>query len=256
MTINSYKILGANINPATIEELNSYLLESVKSTNSTRIIASQNLHSIYIYHKDVKMRALHENAFKRVDGMPLIILGKLIGYPLNKEQRVTWVDYLDPFLKTITNNNLKLFYIGSKPDIAEKAINNFRKTYKGIQINYTNGYFNKEKNSNENLSIIQKIKNYQPDVLLVGMGMPIQEHWIYDNLNRLNVKVILTCGAAVEYSTGTVSTPPRWMGKAGLEWLFRLYENPKRFYKRYCIEPWFLLPLIFKDLFYAFKRNN
>jgi N-acetylglucosaminyldiphosphoundecaprenol N-acetyl-beta-D-mannosaminyltransferase len=80
------------------------------------------------------------------------------------------------------------------------------------------------------------------------MGMPRQEKWILENHKELNAKVIMTCGAAIEYVAGTVNTPPRWMGLAGLEWLFRLRENPKRFAFRYLIEPWYIAMLATKDL--------
>jgi N-acetylglucosaminyldiphosphoundecaprenol N-acetyl-beta-D-mannosaminyltransferase len=252
--INSYKILGVEVHPATITDLNNLVIDSIEKNKKT-IISSQNLHSVYIFNKDAKLRAFNDRTIKRVDGMPFIILGKLMGYPLNKEQRVTWVDYMIPFLKTISDNEFKLFYLGSKPKIADKAIEIFRNKFPGIKIAYANGYFNKVKESWENTELLKMISDFKPDALLVGMGMPIQEHWIYDNLNEIDAKVILTCGAAVEYFTGEVSTPPRWMGKVGLEWLYRLSEDPKRFYKRYCIEPLFLIPLIVKDLIQAIKNR-
>lgn len=254
MNLKTYKILGVEVHPATITDLNNLVIESIKENKKT-IISSQNLHSVYIFNKDAKLRAFNEHTIKRVDGMPFIILGKLMGYPLNKEQRVTWVDYMIPFLKTISDNEFKLFYLGSKPKIADKAVEIFREKFPNIKMAYANGYFNKVKNSWENTELLKMISDYKPDALLVGMGMPIQEHWIYDNLKEINAKVILTCGAAVEYFTGEVSTPPRWMGKAGLEWLYRLTEDPKRFYKRYCIEPWYILPLVIKDLLQAVKNK-
>jgi len=255
MYLKSYKILGVEVHPATIEDLNNLVIESIKK-NAQYIILSQNLHSVYLYYKNEKLRAFNNYTFKRIDGMPLIILGKLLGYPLNKNQRVTWVDYMLPFLQTINNNNFKLFYLGSEPNTATKFNTFIKNKFPGIKLKHAHGFFNKNKDSLENTKLLKQISDYQPDALLVGMGMPIQEHWIYDNFKEINAKVILTCGAAVEYFTGKVSTPPRWMGKAGLEWLYRLSENPKRFWKRYCIEPWYLTPLIIKDLLKKFFILN
>jgi N-acetylglucosaminyldiphosphoundecaprenol N-acetyl-beta-D-mannosaminyltransferase len=74
----------------------------------------------------------------------------------------------------------------------------------------------------------------------VGMGMPRQEHWIMDNLHRLHSMVVLPCGASIDYVCGEIPTPPRWAGRWGLEWLCRLLAEPRRLWKRYLIEPWFL----------------
>ena len=76
---------------------------------------------------------------------------------------------------------------------------------------------------------------------MVGMGMPLQEHWIAENYDKLGNAVILPCGAAIDYFAGAIPTPPRWAGRLGLEWLYRLLAEPTRLWKRYLIEPWFLL---------------
>jgi N-acetylglucosaminyldiphosphoundecaprenol N-acetyl-beta-D-mannosaminyltransferase len=72
------------------------------------------------------------------------------------------------------------------------------------------------------------------------MGMPRQEHWIVDHLDKLSVNVILNGGAALDYFAGVIPTPPRWAGRLGLEWLFRLMAEPRRLWFRYLVEPWFI----------------
>jgi N-acetylglucosaminyldiphosphoundecaprenol N-acetyl-beta-D-mannosaminyltransferase len=79
---------------------------------------------------------------------------------------------------------------------------------------------------------------------MVGMGMPRQEHWIVDNFELLGPVVVLPCGAAIDYVAGEIPTPPRWAGRCGLEWLYRLAAEPGRLWKRYLIEPWFVLLLM------------
>jgi N-acetylglucosaminyldiphosphoundecaprenol N-acetyl-beta-D-mannosaminyltransferase len=78
--------------------------------------------------------------------------------------------------------------------------------------------------------------------------MPRQEHWIADNLDDLAANAILTAGAAMDYVAGVVPTPPRWMGSAGLEWIFRLFHEPRRLWRRYLVEPWFVLRLFAAEL--------
>jgi N-acetylglucosaminyldiphosphoundecaprenol N-acetyl-beta-D-mannosaminyltransferase len=92
-----------------------------------------------------------------------------------------------------------------------------------------------------NHEILTLIKEYQPHILMVGMSMPRQEHWILDNIESISANVILPSGAAIDYIAGAVPTPPRWAGKVGLEWLFRLVAEPRRLWRRYFVEPLFLL---------------
>ena len=87
---------------------------------------------------------------------------------------------------------------------------------------------------------------------MVGMGMPRQELWIHDNFDHLSTTVILPAGAAIDYIAGVVPTPPRWMGKVGLEWTFRLAAEPKRLRHRYLLEPWSVLGLLALDFIHKF----
>lgn len=248
MNIPSYNLLGVRINPLAIRELNALISEMVNSDKHC-IIANQNLHSIYIYHHDLKMQTFSTRAqYMHVDGMPIILLGKLLGYPLRQKHRVTYVDWIDPLMAEATSQGWRLFYLGSKPDVVECGANILREKFPGLQIMTANGYFDATVDSVENHKIIEKINAYQPDVLMVGMGMPRQEHWILDNLECLNANVILTCGACMDYIAGAIPTPPRWMGRVGLEWLYRLCSEPKRLWQRYLIEPWFIAKLFLQEI--------
>ncbi|MBD3314865.1 MAG: WecB/TagA/CpsF family glycosyltransferase [Chitinivibrionales bacterium] len=93
------------------------------------------------------------------------------------------------------------------------------------------GFFEKE--GPENDRIIKLINDARPDILIVGLGMPLQERWIHDNYKRLAVKVYLTAGAAFEFLSGRTKRCPAWMGRAGFEWLFRFLLEPRRMAKRY-----------------------
>ena len=89
-----------------------------------------------------------------------------------------------------------------------------------------------------NAAVVEHINRFQPHILIVGMGMGRQEHWISGNRKILRTNCIGTCGACMEYFAGAVPTAPRWLGPLGLEWLYRLLSDPKRFWMRYLIEPW------------------
>jgi N-acetylglucosaminyldiphosphoundecaprenol N-acetyl-beta-D-mannosaminyltransferase len=244
----SINILGVTIHPLSIYQLNDLIVEAV-ALKQKWIIANHNLHSIYLYHHNSKMRTFYAKAeYTHIDGMALVFLGRLLGFSLQREQRVTYVDWISPLMKKATEQNWRVFYLGSKPGIAEQGAEILREKFHGLQIVAAHGYFDIHPDNPENQEVIAKINAYQPHVLMVGMSMPRQENWIAENLQQISANAILPCGAAIDYVAGAIPTPPRWAGKTGLEWLFRLIAEPGRLWRRYLIEPWFLLKLLLIDV--------
>ncbi|WP_414527322.1 WecB/TagA/CpsF family glycosyltransferase [Nodularia chucula] len=249
-------ILGVTIHPLSISQLNALIGEAVDQQKKW-IIAHHNLHSVYNYHHNSKMRDCYAQAkYVHIDGMALVLLGKFLGFSLEREQRVTYVDWINPLMAAAAERGWRVFYLGSKPGIAETGVEVFRQKFNDLQIVTANGYFNSCQDSPENQEILTQINQYQPHILMVGMGMPRQENWIIDNLDQISTNVILPCGAAIDYVAGAIPTPPRWAGKTGLEWLFRLIAEPKRLWRRYLLEPWFLLKLLLLDLWHNYNGRE
>ena len=244
--MNNYRLLGIEVNQFDLDGLLKLMDNLIKQKKRT-IISSQNLHSIYLFHRNAFLKDLQRISIKRIDGMPIVYCGKILGYPFKKSNRITWVDLIRPLMNEAAQKGWKVFYLGADEVTITKGISVLRQDYKGLNINYADGFFNATKNTQDNNNMLDKINAFEPDVLIVGMGMPRQEKWILENKDALNTTVIMTSGAAIEYVAGKVSTPPRWMGRSGLEWLYRLTENPKRFWFRYMIEPWFVFWLFLKD---------
>lgn len=242
------RVLGGRIHPLSIAQWNEVIANAI-SVRQQLVICSQNLHSLYLLQRSVAMQELQSLALMHVDGMPLIWIARILGFPVNRTQRVTWVDWIDPLMSRAATSGWRVYYVGSAEEIATAGIRILKDRHPELHIAYSHGYFNRQSDSDENQKVIARIREYDPQVLIVGMGMPIQEEWLLQNLSRLPPSAILTSGAAMEYVAGTASTPPRWLGAYGLEWLYRLVENPGRFWKRYIIEPWSLLPLLFRDFF-------
>jgi len=181
--------------------------------------------------KNKSMQALQVSSINIIDGMPIIYLGKLLNYSLQKDNRITWVDLITPLVELAAVNGWAIFYLGGEEQVVKKGIEIFKKNFPSLNIFYANGFFNIEKNSPENKAVINKINESHAQILIVGMGMPRQEIWIQENKDALNTNIIFTSGAAIEYIAGAVKTPPRWMGRAGLEWLFQAYRKiQKRFF--------------------------
>lgn len=246
-----YKFLGIHVDALSIPQLNSLIAESIEQGKKW-VIAHHNLHSLYLYHHDPKMQALYVKAdYVHIDGMALVLLGKLLGFPLKREQRVTYADWVWSLMAEAVQKRWRVFYLGSKPGVAERGAKILQKKFPGLQIATAHGYINTEKGSQENLTTLAAINDYQPHILMVGMGMPRQEYWILDNLEHIHTNTILPCGACMDYVAGAIPTPPRWMGKIGLEWFYRLLSEPKRLWRRYLLEPWFIAGLFLREILNA-----
>lgn len=255
MNIKSYTLLGVEINPSTIDVINNFIVYNISKKDKI-IIASQNLHSVYLHLKNKKFKEFQRNTIKHVDGMPLILWGKILGYPVKREERVTWVDWMHPLLKLSSDKKFRIFYLGSTEDVVREGERRIKKMYPELNFSAHNGFFDADPESKENSLIVSKINEYHPDILIVGMGMLRQEYWILDNYEKLNATCIITSGAAMEYIAGAVSLPPRWMGRFSLEWLYRLIENPSRFWRRYLVEPQALVGLMIKDIYLHYIRRE
>ena len=245
-----YKILGVEVNLFNINQLNSLIREAIDK-KSKSIVANHNLNSLYIFHHDYRMRDFYDIAdYVHIDGMPLIFLGKLFKLPFRKEHRVTYADWVWSLMEQAAKENWRILYLGSKPGVADKGAEILRNKYPGLEIATKSGYFCV---NDQNHLVLDKIKVYQPNILMVGMGMPRQEKWILDNIKDLEANIVLPCGACIDYVAKEIPTPPRWMGQVGLEWLYRLLSNPKRLWKRYLIEPWFVAKLLLKEWVLSWK---
>lgn len=244
-----HQMLGVWVNRLTVDNLYEVIETAIRTEASRCVIGNHNLHSIVLHHRDPGMQRFYERVeYVFIDGMPLVWVGQLLGMPLRREHRMTSVDWLRPLLSRAAAQGWRIFFVGSKPDVARRAANTLRAEHPGLELEFAHGYFDISPQSDENREVLERIRNFRPDLLLVGMGMPRQEHWIANELERLDARVIMNLGAVMDYVAGAVPTPPRWMARLGFEWLGRLAAEPRRLGYRYLVEPWFLLPYLASDL--------
>ena len=214
----------------------------INPTNDKTLIANLNLHSLYFYNKDKSIQNFYNIAdFIHVDGMSIIWLSWLTRNRLKIQNRLTYLDWIFDFFLEANKRSLKIFLLGSKQGVGEHVSKLLKDQYSSLIFNSHHGFFDKSIESSDNTEVIELINTCSPDVLFVGLGTPVQEKWILENIDKLKVKTILQCGACFEYIAGEEKIPPRILGKIGLEWTYRFFHNPKKFYNRYLIEPIWLL---------------
>lgn len=245
-TLPKRTLLGFFTHPGTLDEYLNLLKSSVENRAPCTILY-HNLHSLYSYFSSESLRRFYEGSTVLIDGMPVVWLYKLAGEPLTREHRITYVDFIMPMMELARDNNWKVYHLGQSADIQLKALEIIREKVPGIQIDGHDGYFDQSPQSPESLEIVKRVNDFGTNLLLVGFGAPRQEAWLHAHRDQLDAQAVLTCGACMEYVAGAVSTPPRWMGQVGLEWSFRLFENPRRFAFRYLVEPILLALMLAKN---------
>lgn len=232
---------GIQVHPVGQSDLND-LVALACSQKQKQLIANHNLHSVYLYYHDAKMRDFYEVAnCIHTDGMGVILLARLLGIPLARRHRTTFVDWFQSLFRMAAERGFRVFYLGSKPGIAARGTALLRARFPALQMSFAHGYFDPCAHAPENDLVLDEIFEFKPHILMVGMGMPRQERWIFENYQRISANVILPVGAAIDYVAGAIPTPPRWAGHIGFEWFFRLLGEPRRLWSRYLLEPWFIL---------------
>ncbi len=214
------------------------------------VIAHMNLHAIACLLESDAMTALFSRpeTYVHIDGMPIVWLLRLKAAPVNRTNRLTYLDWGNDLLAHAAAEGWRVAYIGSSREVCDKAVAHFQAHHSAIILRGWDGYFDMEdKRPDSNLSrMIGEINVFKPDLLIVGMGMPRQEIFFQHHFENISFKVGLCCGAFFEYYVGGQAMPPRWLGQSGLEWLYRLLHNPKRYAYRYLIEPARIIYLLAK----------
>jgi len=243
----TFNLLGIRVQAITLHDMLAIVSEAALS-QAKYVVANHNMHSLYVWHHDSKMRDLCARAdFTHIDGLPLIPLCRLFGFRLKREHRTAYMEFLPALAAEAIKQEWRTYYLGSEPDVLEKGAARLREQYPGLQLRTHHGYF--DTHGAENEAVLSDIRAYAPDVLLVGMGMPRQEAWINENLDHIAAKTIFCCGCTMDYVAGKIPPCPRWLGDIGFEWLYRLLSEPARLWHRYLVEPWFVLGQLLKACF-------
>jgi N-acetylglucosaminyldiphosphoundecaprenol N-acetyl-beta-D-mannosaminyltransferase len=242
-----YYLADRPVDPYTSREL-ALLFQQLVRSDQKRVLANLNLHGLYCSFKsDVMMDLLTDNkTIVHIDGMPIRWLCNFRGARLSPDYRTAHIDLIPELMRDCAKRGLRIFLVGSSEAGAADNAAAFRHLVPGLDIVCRHGFFDTKDTSPGSATdvLINEINSKKTNLLLVGMGMPLQEEWIAAIKDRINVNMIMPVGGFADYFTGRTRTPPRVLGRLGLEWLFRLLEQPRRLAFRYLGEPLLLLHLL------------
>lgn len=217
-------ILGVKFNRVTMEQALEKIDSLMKDSRPQLIVTANTEMVMMANHDPLLFEIIKRAALVVPDGIGIVWASRMLKKPLY--ERVPGVELMDALLEKSAQKGWKVFFLGAKPGIAEQAAANAQKKYAGLHVVGTDhGYFNKEQEQ----EVLVTIKAAEPDILFLALGVPKQEKWAAAHLGKLNVPLAMGVGGSFEILAGTSKRAPRWMCRSGLEWLYRLVKEPKRF---------------------------
>jgi N-acetylglucosaminyldiphosphoundecaprenol N-acetyl-beta-D-mannosaminyltransferase len=190
-------------------------------------------HVVQAESNEVFRRAYEHASLSLADGMPLVWAAGLLGCPL--PERVAGSDLLLPLLELAARRRWKVYLLGGAPGVA-KAAAKVLTVDLGVRVVGWDDCLIEKDGSDVTGGSVARARAAKPDLILVALGPPKQELWIHRSADAVRPAVALGIGAGLGFLAGTYKRAPRWMARAGLEWAFRLFQEPRRLWRRYLVE--------------------
>ncbi|KQR82615.1 glycosyl transferase [Arthrobacter sp. Leaf337] len=241
LTRQHIPVLGVDATPLTVQGMTATLNRFV-AEGSTRTVVGHNLHSVTLFHSDPEFRALYENSdVVLLDGAPVLWLwgrsgdadGPVMDYRLGSTD---WI----PALGNVEGLE-RIAVLGAGAEANAKAVTRLAGIVPGAKVAGMPGEGWNGALENEAVAWLQELR---PQLVLLGLGMPLQEMVLRRRLDSLPPAVYCAVGGAIEQIAGIQKLAPRWLGRLGLEWAWRLMLHPRRVAYRVFGEPWVLLALL------------
>jgi N-acetylglucosaminyldiphosphoundecaprenol N-acetyl-beta-D-mannosaminyltransferase len=252
--IDQMFVLGVPINITNMQHTVSTLIDWAQKAPCKTIFV-RDVPSLMLATNNKTLLNLHHKANMILpDGMPLVWIGKRRGFG-NRMGRTCGPDVLDAVCAASRNTPLRHFFYGGKLGVAETMANLLSVKYPGLNVVGTFSPPMREIDdqfelSTEGMAEIEMIKQAKPDFIWIGISSPKQEYWMMQAASHFTKGVFVGIGAAFDFHAGTVKRAPIWMQKNGLEWLYRLWSEPARLWKRYLVlVPKFVFRLVFNNNF-------
>lgn len=241
---NGCRILGIRFDLITFDAVIN-MIERWRSDGQRRYVTLTNPHSVLLCHRDEQMkRATVRAGLTLPDGMGIILAARFLGHP--HSGRVDGPTLMLHLCDVGRRYGYRHFFYGGAQDVAGRLAERLRKLYPGLKIagTYSPPF---RAVAGEDTEIVNRINAANPDILWIGLGAPKQEQWMAMHLGRIHATTMIGVGAAFDFHSGNVKWSPTWIRKLGLEWAYRLAQNPRRMWRRNVIDAPLFISKIVKE---------
>lgn len=237
-------LFDLKIHAVTLQEVLSWMEESIRK-KEVRMICTLNAALLVWSTKESYLKETYANAhLVTADSFVVYYALKFLGRSVPEPLAACRIMF--EFVKRNFKKGYRFYFLGAKPEILARAVENIQKEYPDIQIvGSHHGYFDKE----EEKEVVHDIIRSKPDCLFVGMSTPLKENFLREHLSEMKVPVALGVGGGIDIYAKEFKLAPRWIQKLGLEWFYRLCSEPRRMWKRYLVTNTRFLWLLLKEVF-------
>ena len=194
-------------------------------------------HQIVVVNAAKIVKAKADRSLRRIindadlvgaDGMPLVWLSKLLKNPI--PGRVNGTDLMGKLVERAAQEGYSIYFLGARPEVVRKVVSVYIKQYPTLNVvGFRDGYFQRD----EEEKVVEGIRESGADIIFLAFGSPKKEKFVHRHLYKMNVPVVHGVGGSFDVIAGVTKRAPVWMQNRGLEWVYRLLQEPRRMWKRY-----------------------
>ena len=251
---STVRIAGVEISPLRRNDAVAAVL-GLAGRGSAQLVVTPNVDHLVVLERDSEFAEAYEAAALRfADGAPIVALSRLLRTPL--PERVTGVDLTTALLGECERQHRSVYFLGGEPAILEQAIVRIRADYPYLRIvGSAAPDVDLDHATVEEQQALESCRAASPDLLFVFLGAPKQEKWFLRRAPQLPPAVVLAVGATVDFLAGAKRRAPRWVQSVGLEWLWRLVQEPGRLFRRYVVQDSRFLVIATRALVHRYVRT-
>jgi N-acetylglucosaminyldiphosphoundecaprenol N-acetyl-beta-D-mannosaminyltransferase len=223
------KFLGCPVDCLTSDALLAELTESIRNRQPAKVIQFVNANKVAMVGKEPSMgELLARSDYVLADGQPMLPLAAMLG--MHIPERIDGIGLMFKLLKLADREGFSVYLLGARQEIVEECVRRIGRDFPGARIaGFRNGYFKQP----EIASIAEVVREAAPDFLFLGMGSPMKERLADEWKDKLGARVIQGVGGSFDVMAGVVKRAPLWMQRCGIEWLYRVLQEPRRMFWRY-----------------------
>ena len=226
----SVRVLGTRVDDYGRDEVIAELIARARRRERTRVMFV-NAHCLNVARRDRSYQAaLRETELVLADGSGMLLAARVLGLPVLHNLNGT--DLVPKLLEAASSEGLSVYFLGGLPGVAARAAEEACRRAPGLKIaGCSQGYLDPI----DEARVLEQLDTLRPDILLVAMGVPRQELWVQRNWQALPAGLTLGVGALLDFMAGRFPRAPVWMRRLGIEWVYRLWLEPRRLWRRYMI---------------------
>jgi N-acetylglucosaminyldiphosphoundecaprenol N-acetyl-beta-D-mannosaminyltransferase len=219
-------------------------IDSFIHTRAPHYNIAINAAKVVSYHEDPALRQAIDGAhLTTMDGQAVVWAARALGQAV--PERVAGADLMEHLLAHSARRGYSVYLFGATQDVVEECVARARHQHPGLKVaGHRHGYFE----AKDEAAIVAAIREARPDILFLGFGSPQKEYFMTTHHRELGVPFVMGVGGTFDVFAGRVSRAPLWMQRSGLEWSYRLAQEPRRMWKRYLVGNTRFLSLVARDL--------